>query len=190
MFSVRKSDTDRIRWLTRDEAQRLRIVLPDWLAEPYWFSLYTGLRKLNVENLTWDRVNLERKHLWIDAVEIKTKKALRLPLNTEALAVLRRARCKHPRWVFTRNGVKIPHLGGPSWRTALKKANIDNFHWHDLRHTWASWMAMEGVPLAVIETLGGWSSIQMVERYAYLCPDHLGDYAEAIVIPTHLEVAK
>ena len=48
----------------------------------------------------------------------------------------------------------------------------EDLHLHDLRHTWASRMAMAGVGLLTIKELSGWKTIQMVQRYAHLSPDH------------------
>ena len=53
-----------------------------------------------------------------------------------------------------------------------------DFRWHDLRHTWASWHVQSGTPLQVLQELGGWSSYEMVLRYAHLSAGHLADYAE------------
>jgi site-specific recombinase XerD len=55
----------------------------------------------------------------------------------------------------------------------LKRAGIENFRWHDLRHTWASWHRQSGTPTHELQRLGGWRSSVMVERYAHLAPDHL-----------------
>ena len=45
-----------------------------------------------------------------------------------------------------------------AWQKALKRAGIENFRWHDLRHTWASWIAQKGVPLSDIQEMGGWET--------------------------------
>jgi len=66
------------------------------------------------------------------------------------------------------------------WRKALERAGIENFTWHGLRHTWASWHVQNGTPLNVLQELGGWSSYEMVQRYAHLAPDHLSDYANKL----------
>lgn len=73
---------------------------------------------------------------------------------------------------------------------SLQKAGIVNFRWHDLRHTWASWLAQDGVPLHIIQALGGWSQYKMVLRYAHLCPDDLGRWVERLVQTPQLEVVK
>ncbi len=60
-----------------------------------------------------------------------------------------------------------------AWYKAMKRAGIENFRWHDLRHTWASWHVQSGTPLHVLQELGGWASYAMVQRYAHLAADHL-----------------
>ena len=63
---------------------------------------------------------------------------------------------------------------------ALRRAGIDDFRFHDLRHTWASWLVQAGVPLSVLQEMGGWESIEMVRRYAHLAPNHLTEHARQI----------
>ncbi|MEX6177541.1 tyrosine-type recombinase/integrase [Providencia hangzhouensis] len=65
-------------------------------------------------------------------------------------------------------------------RAALKRAGIENFRFHDLRHTWASWLIQSGVPLSVLQEMGGWESVDMVRRYAHLAPNHLTEHAKQI----------
>ena len=65
-----------------------------------------------------------------------------------------------------------------AWYKALKSAKIEDFRWHDLRHTWASWHVQNGTPLNVLQELGGWESVEMVRRYAYLGVTHLAEYSE------------
>ena len=60
-----------------------------------------------------------------------------------------------------------------AWKRALADAGITNFRWHDLRHTWASWHVQNGTTLQELMELGGWSSFEMVLRYAHLRSDHL-----------------
>ena len=66
---------------------------------------------------------------------------------------------------------------------ALERARIENFRWHDLRHTWASWHVQKGTPLVALQELGGWESAQMVRRYAHLSAEHLAPYAERLCAP-------
>jgi hypothetical protein len=60
---------------------------------------------------------------------------------------------------------------------ALKRTGIENFRWHDLRHTWASWHVQGGTPLFELQELAGWETEKMVRRYAHLAAEHLAIYA-------------
>lgn len=74
----------------------------------------------------------------------------------------------------------ITQVSTKAWYKALKRAGIDNFRWHDLRHTWASWLAQGGVPLNVIQEMGAWQSTEMVRRYAHLAPEKFGKHAAVV----------
>ena len=58
-----------------------------------------------------------------------------------------------------------------AWKNALKRAELENFRRHNLRHTWASWLVQNGTPLNVVQEMGAWESEGMVRRYAHL-PRH------------------
>ncbi|KAB8305905.1 hypothetical protein EH228_19075 [Erwinia endophytica] len=49
-----------------------------------------------------------------------------------------------------------------------------------MRHTWASWLIQAGVPLSALQEMGGWESIEMVQRYAHMAPNHLTEHARHI----------
>jgi integrase len=168
----------RIRWLKHDEAIALIKELPEHLAEMARFTLATGLRERNVTGLKWEQVDLQRRCAWIHPDQAKGKKAISVPLNDDALAVLRRQRGKHTENVFTYEGNPIHTANTKAWRKALVRAGIEDFRWHDLRHTWASWHVQNGTPLNVLKELGGWADLSMVMRYAHLSSDHLHGYAK------------
>jgi integrase len=170
----------RIRWLTGDEATRLFAELPEHLAELVRFSLATGLREANATGLRWEQVDLKRKLAWVYADEAKGKQSVGVPLNKDAMDVLLRQVGKHRTIVFTYDGYPIRRAGGHAWRAALRRAGIVGFRWHDLRHTWATMHIQSGTPINVLQELGGWSSIDMVRKYAHLSQDQLDEHARNI----------
>lgn len=125
----------------------------------------------------------ERRVAWVHHDQIKNGKALPIPLNAAAILVLRRQVGKHRERVFTFRGQPVSQVNTKAWKQALKHAGIENFRWHDLRHTWASWHVQSGTPLQVLQELGGWSCYEMVLRYAHLSAGHLADYAENLCRP-------
>jgi integrase len=173
----------RVRWLAEEDVERLLAELPEHLAEMARFTLATGLRQRNVTGLAWSQVDLERRVAWIHPDQAKARKAIAVPLNADALAVLRRQAGKHPERVFTFQGRPIAKANTRAWRKALGRTGIEDFRWHDLRHTWASHHVQRGTPVHALQELGGWSSAEMVRRYAHLSAEHLAGYAERLSAP-------
>lgn len=163
----------RIRALSREEYARLLAELPEHLRDMAQFSVATGLRQGNVTRLQWKQVSLERRHLWIAADQHKNGHAHAVPLNDLAMEVLRNRQGHHPTHVFTYEGSPITQVSTKAWRNALKRAGIDDFRWHDLRHTFATWHREAGTPTYELQRLGGWKTQAMVERYAHVAPDGL-----------------
>ena len=109
----------------------------------------------------------------------KGQRAIGIALSDDAAAVLKSLeRVEGQDRVFLYEGKPfMQSFGKRTWRKACKKAGLIGFRFHDLRHTWASWLMQDGVPPYAIQGLGGWASGKMVERYAHLSPDHLKEYA-------------
>src|SRR5271169_7016719 len=84
-----------------------------------------------------------------------------IPLNADAVAALESTRGQHPRWCFTFAGKRI-HQSSTAWGLAKQRAGIEDFRFHDLRHTWASWHVQSGTSLPELMELGGWKSYEMV----------------------------
>ncbi len=170
----------RVRWLTPMQAQRLISELPEHLAEMVRFSLATGLRQKNVVRLEWSQVDIERRAAWIHADQAKARKAIPVSLNDTALDVLKRQAGKHPQAVFTFEGKPVGQVNTKAWRKALIRAGIEDFRWHDLRHTWASWLTQNGVPLNALQEMGAWQTGEMVRRYAHLAPEQFARHAQVV----------
>jgi integrase len=180
MVRLYRESKRRVRWLTPAEFNRLLVELPEHQREVAIFAVSTGLRQSNVMKLEWLQVNLEGGTLWIFGDQAKAGRDIHVSLNETALAVLRRQQGKHPTRVFTYKGKTFDRASTHLWMKALKRAGIENFRWHDLRHTWASWLAQQGVPLNDIQEMGAWETTSMVRRYAHLSPAHLVHRAKVI----------
>ncbi|WP_345725795.1 site-specific integrase [Providencia rettgeri] len=193
IIKVNQPKNKRIRWLEPNEAIRLINECPEPLKSVVQFALATGLRRSNIVDLEWQQIDMQRKVAWINPENSKSGKAIGVALNDTACQVLRSQIGNHNKWVFVHmeaanrtDGTVTPKIrkmrvdNNRSWRSALKRSGIENFRFHDLRHTWASWLVQSGVPLSVLQEMGGWESIEMVLRYAHLAPDHLAEHAKQI----------
>lgn len=175
MFAIEKLDP---RWLTREQFDTLLEHLPEHVRPMARFAVATGLRRANITMLRWAQVDMKRRHAWIPGRDAKGKRALPVPLNREAMAILREQLGKHATWVFTYRAHPVSQVTTRAWREAVKAAGHPGLRFHDLRHTWASWHAQAGTPLQILQELGGWRSAQLVQRYAHFAAGHLADFAE------------
>lgn len=167
------------RWITKEQFEKLKKELPPHAAQLARFAVATGLRQGNIFRLLWKSVDLERRVLWVGASDAKSRRSGGFPLNSDARAVLGEQQGAHELYVFTDDEGRAP-IGSikTAWGKAVKRAGLEGFRFHDLRHTWAAWHTLAGTPPIVLKELGGWSSLAMVERYAHLNPGHLSQWAE------------
>jgi len=170
----------RIRWLTPPQAVSLLEQLPEHQADIVRFALATGLRQGNITRLEWSQIDMQRRVAWVHTDQAKARKAIAVPLNEAAVAVIRRQLGEHHERVFTYRGSPVRQVNTAAWKAPLRKAGIENFRWHDLRHTWASWHVQSGTPVYELQELGGWGSVEMVRRYAHLAPGNLANAAARI----------
>lgn len=176
----RKTPPGRIRWLTAEEWGRLRAALADHQRPMAELAIATGIRQANVFRLEWAQVDLRRRLAWVHPDQAKARKPIGVPLNDDAVRVLE---AQHKatgagKWVFVgKDGKKPPTEIKTAWKRALRDAELADFTWHDLRHTWATWHVMNGTPLEVLQKLGGWSDLRMVMRYAHLAESFVAQYA-------------
>ncbi len=174
--SREKESKGRDRWLTVDEEKRLLDSSPPWLREIVIFDLHTGLRLNELLSLAWGRVNLFNKTIVIQ--ESKNGKPRTLPLNKIAFDILeeksRVRNLKHDLVFFSNVGTKIDrHNLRRAFIVALKKTGIEDFHFHDLRHTFATRLAQRGIDIYKISKLLGHQDIRMTQRYSHHCTDSL-----------------
>ncbi len=170
-----KGENKRLRYLSEEEAERLISACSKEIRPIIITALNTGMRKSEILHLTWDRVDLKNRIILLD----KTKNGERreIPINQtlyDALSgITRHIKCDY---VFYNPETLKPFYDiKKSFAGALKKAHIIDFHFHDLRHTFASSLVMAGVDLATIQKLLGHKTINMTLRYAHLSNVHLKD---------------
>ena len=174
-------------WLTRAEFIALLPLLPPLTQQLAKFAVATGLRRTNITHLRWSQIDDDRKHMHVASTESKSAKAIPVPVNLDAQAVLAAQEGKHPVWVFPyHHGRPIYQVSTKAWQRAVKAIGRPGFRFHDLRHTWASWHIQAGTPLHALQALGGWSEPKMVQRYAHLDSRSLRDYAASVSIPWHV----
>ncbi|MGJ8517484.1 tyrosine-type recombinase/integrase [Carnimonas bestiolae] len=176
-----KEPEGRVRWITRAEAARLIQIAESMkngrhLSDFIQLALNTGCRKNELLKLEWRRVDFGHNLVTLEPEDNKSAKRRTIPLNDTAVAALLRRKafvsehCPSSPWVFCNshgNRSVEPRTG---FKTACDRAGITNFRIHDLRHTCASWMVSEGVPLADVKEVLGHSTIKMTEKYAHLAP--------------------
>ena len=165
-------EAERDRWLTQEEADRLIAAAAPHLKALIRFALATGCRAREITGLEWDRVDLQRRTAWLNQTKNGTPRGV--PLNRDAVEVLEAERDKHPVFCFTYRSEPIAwEMTNSAWHTAIEKAGITDFRFHDLRHTWASWHRQAGTSCDELKDLGGWKSRVMVDRYAKFATEHL-----------------
>jgi len=179
-FKLFREAEGRVRSLSPQEFEALCRELPPHLADMAIFAVATGLRQANVKELEWKFVDLGLRHAWIPGSQHKNGKPHSVPLNEMALSVLRRREGTHPTRVFTYEGAPIRQVNTKAWTKALQRAGIDDFRWHDLRHTFATWHRQAGTPTHELQRLGGWKTAAMVERYAHVAPEGLQSAANRL----------
>lgn len=152
---------ERIRWLTAEELTRLLEHLPDHARVAVHWSVLTGMRLAATYDLTWRAIDFGKAECRIIKKGGKTQVIVLSPDALSLLAALPR----HGAFVFERrNRRKI-------FEKALADAGIENFRWHDLRHTHATLLRQAGVALEIVQRSLGHQSIKTTQRYAHVA-DH------------------
>lgn len=160
----------RVRWITKAEARYLIACASPQVADFITLGLMTGMRNGEMMELTWDRVDRQRGLILLEAQHTKTERRRTIPIHEKAEETLARCRTRWPQSPYVFGGYGSFKKG---FAGACARAGITNFHIHDLRHTFASWLVMAGVNLYEVKDLLGHSSIELTQRYAHLAPENL-----------------
>ena len=193
-------DENRVRYLGQrdenedfDKTERQRFMsalktMPLNIQTLVGLAMNTGCRRGELFSLTWDRVSLKEHTMTLDASTTKTSKKRTIPLNKKALTILEKWRNKTGKNVTHISGLVFPsEVTGNrmtdikrSWATLVKRAEVTDFRFHDLRHDFASRLVLAGVPLIEVRDLLGHSSIEMTQRYAHVNPEKLRSAVEVL----------
>jgi len=139
-------------------------------------ALNTGMRRGEITSLTWADVDLKTKQVTVRAGYAKSGKARHIPLNSEAVAVLKTWKKQEPEGRL----FKLT-CTAKAWGRLMTKAKIEDFRFHDCRHDFASKLVMAGVDLNTVRELLGHGDIKMTLRYAHLAPEHKAAAVEVLV---------
>lgn len=174
-----EENNKRLRFLSKDECQALIHSCEPHLKPIVVTALNSGMRKAEVLNLKW--ANLDLVHGFILLDKTKNGERREIPINNtlrETLEKLYQGTKERPRRLDVPHVFFEPTTGKPyqdvkrSFHTALRRAGIKDFHFHDLRHTFASHLVMAGADLPTVKELLGHKTLTMTLRYSHLAPSH------------------
>lgn len=159
------------------------IYFADHLKPMIILSLNTGIRWGELTKLTWQDVNLQNRMLSIKGPNTKSGKTRHVALNSVSVDSMKKWQKQQATSTLVfpgKEGKPIDNLD-KSYAKILAAANIAQFRWHDLRHTFASRLVMAGVDLNTVRELMGHSDLKMTLRYAHLAPQHKADAVALLV---------
>ena len=179
-----KEPSGRIRYLSNGERERLlqecrcsdnSILYPTVLT-----ALNTGMRKGELQGLTWDDVDFERRIITIR--QTKNNEIRHIPIARGLLQVLQALLNEYPHsyYVFSKPNGTAYGDWKKSFRAACRRAGVKDFRFHDLRHTFASYLGMSGCNAFEIKALTGHKTLAMVDRYVHISNDQLKVAVERI----------
>lgn len=168
-----KGEMSRLRYLSLEEISRFLMSCDDILRPIVICALNTGMRKGEVVGLKWEQVDLKHGFILLDKTKNNTRREI--PINATVKAVFQSVpRRLDITYVFFDNNRGKPYKDfRKRFASALRKAGITDFRFHDLRHTFASHLVMAGVDITTVSKLLGHKSLTMTLRYSHLAPAHL-----------------
>lgn len=172
----------RTRYLYEDEIPRLWSVSSRWLWRMIWFACLTGLRQGEQLSLRWSQIQdgqIRLKGKTNTGEGTKGKKPRYIPLIPDLITILEEVRGDHPEFVFVtphlRRKISKSNFSANYWKPAREAAGLKDFRWHDLRHTFCSWVVRRGGELPKLQKLAGHSNYRTTQIYTHLEPEHLVD---------------
>lgn len=167
-----EENNKRLRFLSKEECQSLVNSCDGHLRPIVITALNTGMRKGEILNLQWDNVDLKHGFILLDRT--KNGERREIPVNETLKTVLQSlVRRLDTPYLFYEPATGKPYQDVKrSFSTALRRAKIRNFRFHDMRHCFASHLVMAGIDLTTVKELLGHKHITMTLRYAHLAPSH------------------
>jgi integrase len=167
-----KEAPGRLRYLNPDEAEKLIQACSDHLRPIVVTALNTGMRKSEILNLRWRDIDLKNRKLKVE--NAKNNESRIIPINQtlfQELSVL--SKNAGGEYLFPgRNGFPLKEIK-KAFHAALRQAKIEDFHFHDLRHTFGSQLVMQGVDIRTVQQVLGHKEIRMTMRYSHLSPEYV-----------------
>lgn len=181
-----KEPRGRVRFLSEEERSKLLKTCKESTCEHLYpivvLALSTGMRQSEILNLKWDDIDLNRGVLTLH--ETKNGERRAVPIVGHARECIERLskirRIDSDFLFYSPAKPKVPIFIRTPWSKALKEAEIEDFRFHDLRHTAASYLAMNGASLAEIAEILGHKTLQMVKRYSHLSEQHTSKVLESM----------
>ncbi len=181
-----KERNERMRYLEPEQYTQLLQSEPRYLDDIVITAVNTGMRKEEILSLRRDQIDWRQRVILL--TDTKNGERRGVPLNSTMVGLLRGIIREHMRRGISSPYVFIDPWTGDRWknidagfRAKVKRAGIEDFHFHDLRHTAASWMVMAHVDLLAVSKVLGHKDLRMTQRYSHLSPGHLLEAVEALV---------
>ncbi len=168
-----KGVVNRLRFLSQVECRELINACDRHLKPIVITALNTGCRKGEILSLQWEK-QVDLRHGFILLDKTKNGERREIPINNTLRAALQglTRRLDVPYVFFDPSNGKPYGDVKKAWHTALRKAGIHDFHFHDMRHTFASQLVMAGVDITTVSRLLGHKSLKMTLKYSHLSPAH------------------
>ena len=177
-----KEDNQRLRYFAEEEIEALLSACEDLKTySPYLrplveTALHTGMRRGELLSLKWEQIRSD--FIYLEAAMVKSGKGRQIPINdrlVEVLKELRRRGHLKSEFVFCDSQGRRLYEVKRSFASACRRAGVEGFRFHDLRHTFASRLVMRGASLKAVQELLGYADLKMTMRYAHLSHEHLKD---------------